>query len=278
MLLKRDENNMVVGLTYQYNEDGETINWRKMVDPKDLVVNRQNKEELEKKLKKPFDQIQVSEVEDRHLLILLRGIKKLAKIRGYTAAIPTVNASTPTHASVTMNITWIPNKEDPVSVTEGDTASANLMNTESFAQLYLDSIAKNRAYVRAVRTFLGIEIVGKDEVGPSNEPIRKRGDSVPADDEVNQPAEENATVEETVTAEAQSATDTSKPVNTSYLEDLVKKKGMTFEQFRTRVLDKHSKKIKSDANAWTGFESLTDRDVFVLTGLLQGTKLEPVTA
>ena len=48
---------------------------------------------------------------------------------------------------------------------------ASLSNTFDFAQNYLAAIAENRAFVRCVRNFLKINIVAKDEIGPSNSAI-----------------------------------------------------------------------------------------------------------
>ena len=44
-------------------------------------------------------------------------------------------------------------------------ADASPDNTQSFARNYLAAIAENRAFVRNVRNFLKINIVGQDEIG-----------------------------------------------------------------------------------------------------------------
>ena len=41
-------------------------------------------------------------------------------------------------------------------------------NTSSFAQKFLETIAANRAFVRCVRNFLNVHIVGADEIDTSN--------------------------------------------------------------------------------------------------------------
>ena len=43
-------------------------------------------------------------------------------------------------------------------------ADAGLNNTEGFGQMYLAAIAENRAFCRAVRNFLRINIVAKEEI------------------------------------------------------------------------------------------------------------------
>ncbi len=45
-----------------------------------------------------------------------------------------------------------------------EVANATLANTNSFSQLFLETIASNRAFVRAVRNALRIDIVGTDEL------------------------------------------------------------------------------------------------------------------
>ena len=44
-------------------------------------------------------------------------------------------------------------------------ADAHLDNTKDFAKNFLMAIAENRAFIRAVRSFLKINIVGNDEMG-----------------------------------------------------------------------------------------------------------------
>ena len=49
-----------------------------------------------------------------------------------------------------------------------DMANATLNNTSSFATKFLETIACNRAFVRCVRNFLNVHIVGDDEIDKSN--------------------------------------------------------------------------------------------------------------
>ena len=69
--LKRDDNGLLDGVNYVFNEEG-LVDWRKMVKQEYLVANRQRAKSLD-----------VSELEDKDLLILLVGIKELAQIIGY---------------------------------------------------------------------------------------------------------------------------------------------------------------------------------------------------
>lgn len=141
-------------INYIYHEDG-TINWRKMVKAEYLVPNRQRTQETD-----------VSKLEDKDLLILLGGIKELAQIRGYSKVEYKVVAAAENYFATSCRITWVPNYE-----TEGreiifeSLADASINNTKSFARFFLAAIAENRAFVRCVRNFLKINIVGQEELG-----------------------------------------------------------------------------------------------------------------
>ena len=68
-------------------------------------------------------------------------------------------------------MTFLPNYETggkPVQFQ--DMANATLDNTSSFATKFLETIACNRAFVRCVRNFLNVHIVGDDEIDKSNNP------------------------------------------------------------------------------------------------------------
>src|SRR6056300_486813 len=54
------------------------------------------------------------------------------------------------------------------SVIFQDMANATLDNTSSFATKFLETIACNRAFVRCVRNFLNVHIVGDDEIDKSS--------------------------------------------------------------------------------------------------------------
>lgn len=162
----RNSYGLLSGVEYKFNEDG-SVNWRAMLKPEHLVLNRQNPERLEKKYEKKVSEIDIAEdkVEDCDLLILLGGIKELAKLRGYT-----VVRYNPLHiaaefCSIACIIRFIPNYEVPEGLEFEDVADAHAGNTKGFGTHYLSSMAANRAFQRAVRNALGIHIVAKDEVG-----------------------------------------------------------------------------------------------------------------
>jgi hypothetical protein len=154
--IKRDDDGLIKGLDYVFNEDG-LIDWRKMVKKEFLVANRDRTNESD-----------VTKLEDNKLLILLGGIKELAQIRGYTNVQYSVQTPSSDYVVATCSITWIPNFEtEGREVTFSAIGDASPDNTKSFARFFLGPIAENRAFVRCVRNFLKINIVGQDEIGES---------------------------------------------------------------------------------------------------------------
>ena len=159
---KRDLNGLLECVEYTFNPDN-TINWRSMISKEYLVPNRDAfKNQKDVNLK----EIDISVLPDNQLLILLAGIKELAQIRGYLNVNYDVIQAQPDYVAVKCTINWSPNYEtnmEPVSFSA--LADAHLDNTKDFAKNFLMAIAENRAFIRTVRSFLKINIVGNDEMG-----------------------------------------------------------------------------------------------------------------
>jgi hypothetical protein len=159
---KRDVNGLLECIDYTFNQD-YTINWRAMINKEYLVPNRdafKNQKDINLK------EIDISTLADNQLLILLAGIKELAQIRGYSNVSYDVIQAQPDYVAVKCTINWTPNYEtnmEPVSFSA--LADAHLDNTKDFAKNFLMAIAENRAFIRTVRSFLKINIVGNDEMG-----------------------------------------------------------------------------------------------------------------
>lgn len=164
---KRDDCGLIEGVKYVYCDDN-TVNWRAMIKPEYLVVNQQYKDKIEQATGKPIAEIQPNEVDDQKLLILLAGIKELAQIRGYSKVKYRVANAMKDYVAVCCEIEWIPNYETGMQpVIFSALADASHDNTFNWAGNYLAAIAENRAFVRCVRNYLSIHVVGKEEVGPS---------------------------------------------------------------------------------------------------------------
>jgi hypothetical protein len=159
---KRDVNGLLECADYIFNQDN-TINWRAMINKDHLVPNRdafKNQKDINLK------EVDISTLPDNQLLILLAGIKELAQIRGYKNVSYDVIQAQPDYVAVKCTIEWFPNYETNMeSVSFSALADAHLDNTKDFAKNFLMAIAENRAFIRAVRSFLKINIVGNDEMG-----------------------------------------------------------------------------------------------------------------
>jgi len=150
----RDGDGLIKGVDYIFNGDG-LIDWRKMIKVEHLVPNKDKTSETD-----------VTKLKDNQLIILLGGIKELAQIRGYTDVDHTVTSPSPDYVISTCSISWIPNYEtEGREVTFSAIGDASPNNTKSFARHFLGPIAENRSFVRSVRNFLKINIVGAEELG-----------------------------------------------------------------------------------------------------------------
>lgn len=161
-LYKRDENGLLENVSYIFNEDG-SIDWRSMIKEEHLFPNKLWFESRKKPVPKTIEGLK-----DHQLLIKLSGIKELAKLRGFSDLSYNILKCEQDHVAVTCSIRFIPNYETNGSpVHFEDMANATLNNTSSFATKFLETIACNRAFVRAVRNFLNVHIVGDDEIDKS---------------------------------------------------------------------------------------------------------------
>lgn len=153
--IERDEFGLVKGYNYVFDENGR-VNWRKLIKPEFLVAMR------------GVEETDITKLQDKDLMILLQGIKELADLRGYKSVTYKIINASPEYCCASCNIKWIGNYESEGREIEFESVGdASLNSTDSFARLYMGAIAENRAFVRCVRNFLRINIVGKDEIGNS---------------------------------------------------------------------------------------------------------------
>jgi hypothetical protein len=162
-LYKRDENGLLANSEYKFNEDG-SVDWRSMVGDEYLFPNRSWFD-----LRKKDTPRSVDGLKDHQLLIKLGGIKELARLRGFSCLSYEIVKCEQDHVAIICKMTFLPNYETQGEpVTFQDIANATLENTSSFAKKFLETIACNRAFVRCVRNFLNIHIVGDDEIDKSS--------------------------------------------------------------------------------------------------------------
>ena len=163
---KRNEHGLLESVDYIFNEDG-SVNWRAMINPEHLYPNKDWFEMRKMPVPESIDGL-----DDSQLLIKLGGIKELAKLRGINSVSYVVEESSDERSVVRCLVDFISNYETVDEQGIGgirfsSVANATIHNTNGFAAKFLECIAENRAFVRAVRNFLGIHIVGADEIDTS---------------------------------------------------------------------------------------------------------------
>lgn len=231
--ITRDENGLIEGIKYHFDENG-LIDWRKMIPREFLVIQQDRLQKVQENLGKPIENIDILDVEDKDLLILLGGIKYLAKLRGFTSVKYNTNV-TENNTTAVCEITWKPNYEtENEAVVFSSVGDANLANTNGFASIYLGPIAENRAFTRCVRNFLNINIVGKEEICES------KG--------------QNASLD---------------PHNS--LEAFLKNNNVNFEKLKNKLLIENEKNPKCNfkANDWNSIRDIPKSEILEITNIVK---------
>jgi hypothetical protein len=162
-LFQRDKNGLLTNIQYAFDEDG-SVNWRSMVKDEHLFPNKDWF-----KIRNQAMPSNVEGLKDHQLLIKLGGIKELARLRGFSNISYDTVKCDHDHVAVVCRISFIPNYETGgEEVIFEDMANATINNTSDFGQIFLETIACNRAFVRCVRNFLNVHIVGDDEINKNN--------------------------------------------------------------------------------------------------------------
>ena len=166
---KRDNYGLIETQEYIHEEDG-SINWRAMIKDEHLYPNKDYFLRFDKEVPESIEGLK-----DNQLLIKLSGIKELARLRGIKSSKFITEKLDDDYVVVKSCIKFIGNYETSMEdVYFEEVANATYNNTDGFSAKFLESIAANRAFVRCVRNFLNIHIVGADEIDKSDgEPINK---------------------------------------------------------------------------------------------------------
>lgn len=242
---QRDKHGLFKNVDYIFHEDG-SVNWRAMVKEEFLYPNH---DWFKKKNKQSPSS--VAGLEDNQLLISLAGIKELAQLRGFASLRYKVCHINENHVGVRCVIQWVPNYETGVwqVVSEG-VASAHPGNTDAFGLKFLETIASNRAFVRCVRNFLNIHIVGSDEIDRSDN--------------------------QSVGADPSNPSDSNIPTTPlGVLTASLGRKGYTdFEAFKgwLRELWSAGTYKNEEAKNWKKFEDIDPKDARFLVGILNKNK------
>ena len=232
-IYKRNEHGLLENVDYVFNEDG-SINWRAMIKPEFLYPNKDWFSLRNKAVPSSVDGL-----DDKQLLIMLGGIKELAKLRGFVAVDFDVQNVSDNYVTAKCTILWSNNYETAGDFTSTytDFANASEANTDDFCIKFLETIACNRAFVRCVRNYLNVHIVGADEIDKS------KG------------ADNSSTIESD-----------SSPVITpsALLEKILRDKHSvdSFDSFKEilRNLWKNEKYRNEDAKDWSSFKDISAKE------------------
>jgi len=241
-IYKRNEHGLLENVDYTFKEDG-SIDWRAMIKPEFLYPNK----DWFTRRNKPVPD-SVDGLDDRQLLIMLGGIKELAKLRGYCGVQFKVDNVSDGYVTAKCTIHWHENYEtvNSYSTTYEDVANATLANTDAFCAKFLETIACNRAFVRCVRNYLNVHIVGADEIDKSNE------------------ADNSVTVEHY---------DTPAITPNDLLEKILKSKHnvKSYNDFKDvlRSLWKQETYRNEDAKNWSSFKDISAKDARKLIAVLK---------
>ena len=236
-LYSRDENGLLKNVQYVFNQDG-SIDWRAMIGDSHLFPNRD--------WFKSRNQVMPSSIEglkDHQLLIKLSGIKELARLRGFSDVSFFTEKCSEEHVAVSCTITFMPNYETGgETVRFQDMANATINNTSDFGQIFLETIACNRAFVRCVRNFLNVHIVGDDEINKNNGKSKQVIETAP-----------------TLSPDSILATNAANKLNCH-----------TFEDFKQvlRVWWKEDRYKNKDASTWAGWSDVPAPEARVLLKLV----------
>lgn len=160
-IYERNQHGLLQNVEYAFTEDG-SVDWRAMIKPEFLYANKDWFTSRGKEVPSSPEGLN-----DKQLLIMLGGIKELARLRGFESVLFETKTQSDGYVTAKCTIHWIPNYIDPSGATYEDVANATLANTDSFCAKFLETIACNRAFVRCVRNYLNIHIVGADEIDKS---------------------------------------------------------------------------------------------------------------
>lgn len=240
---KRDNHGLLECVDYVFNEDG-SVNWRAMIKPEFLYPNKgwfdiRNQE----------TPTSTEGLKDNQLLIMLGGIKDLARLRGFHS----VEFDTTTdgdYVTAKCCITWSPNYESGNEhVLYEDVANATAENTDAFCYKFLETIACNRAFVRCVRNFLNVNIVGADEIDKSDNRSSSNQSSSPSRTTSNAPITPSGLLEKT-------------------LRD--KHSVDSFDSFKEKLRDfwKDGKYVNEEVKNWNSFNDIPAKESRKLIGIL----------
>ncbi len=152
-------------------EDG-TYDWRKVVSPKNLGLNKN----YWARQGKDVENISDTEIEelksvspDEGLVIFMGGFGEIAAKRGVKSVRYPQVSTYGDKSVVVAELTLAPNEDEPYEVVVSGVANCSPDNCSNKFVSFSEALASNRAINRAWRRYLNIQAVSEEELNP-NEP------------------------------------------------------------------------------------------------------------
>lgn len=136
------------------------IDWKAKIEEKYLYTKNEK-----------FKDTPIKDVPENELLLKLGGVQELARLRGFESVTYEIRHIEHDHVFASCKITWAENTVDKEKLprqTYESVASAKKSGVGPRMADYLETVAENRAFVRAVRRYLGVNIVGEDEINKTS--------------------------------------------------------------------------------------------------------------
>lgn len=247
---KRNEYGLIENINYHFKEDG-SVDWKKMIPSEFLVINVNSLSD-EQKEKFEKEELSIDSLPDKNLLVLLPGIRYLADLRGFQEENTIIRFfDQEDGANAECNITWIKNYESETIVSSGQGDATKNNCDQINGKYYFSAIASNRAFVRAVRNFLKIDICGKDEIGKVKTKNIEQN---------KEPHQEKA---------KESEPNENNPKKT--LEKVLGEAGLSFERFKRGIIDRKARGEYDGDPDWKSFDDIDvpKFEYFQLIGFVQ---------
>lgn len=250
---ERNSDGLVKGVTYSYTPLGK-IDWKAMLRREDLYIMEKYRADASKLFEGlSYDKIDPKTLPDKWVCANLAGMVRLLHLRGYHSITYPQIIIHPDRAVASCQIEFIGNFETGgKSRITSSVASASPASVDKFYRPYIETLAENRALVRAIKRELEITIVNIEEI------------------------DKNADLPQS---------DTTASVNSQYgfkPNDLLKKKckefpagPISFASVKKASIDHNAKqaadskdRLVSGPETWESFDSISEIDCWMLMGIL----------
>jgi len=187
------------------------LDWRKVVDQNHLFLNPHYFASkgigIEDKSPEEIEELEAS-APDEAWLIKLQGWNQLAEARGVKEIRYAVQYRDHETSVVYCEMKLFPNEEEKEEVVISGIGTAGFQSVTADFLPFMDTIGSNRAKIKALRSYFGIESLGSDELNP-NEKVQVK----------------------------------SPPNLYKMLEEVMKEKGIETSDLRSLMLEKENKEI-----------------------------------